>query len=107
MMKSSVLKSGNGVNICMCLRTQHRKGGWGPDQYMALVAVPEGVPFDIDRTPLQKERLAGKGIRVHWIGEYYSDHTGPRSTFSRLEVEALSLAEKIYAESGGVSLVGR
>ncbi len=95
---SSLVKSGRGVDIYVCVRTQHRRGGWGPDRYMSVVAVPEGVDFDPDRTPLQRERLASKGIRMHWVGEFYSDHTGPRSTFSRLEVEALSLAEQIYAE---------
>jgi hypothetical protein len=74
---------------------------------MALVVVPEGLlDFDPDRTPLQRSRLASKGIRMHWVGEFYSDHTGPRSRFSRLEVEALSLAEQIYADRG-MALVGR
>jgi hypothetical protein len=104
---SSVVKSGNGVNVCLCVRTQHRKGGWGPDRYMALVVVPEGVPFDIDRTPLQLSRLASKGIKMRWIGEYYSDHTGPRSAFSRLEVEALSMAEQIYADHSAVIRGGK
>jgi hypothetical protein len=65
---------------------------------MSLVVVPEGVPFDPEHTPLQETRLARKGVKVIWIGQYYSDHTGPHSTFSRLEVEALSMAERLYAE---------
>ena len=67
-------------------RGQHSRGSsanmfGGPDTYMAVVVVPDDVEFNEERTPLNKAQLHRKGIMVHHCGQFYADHTGPRSRF--------------------------
>lgn len=72
-------------------RSQHSVGGGsgfgGPDRYLALVGVPDGVEFN-QSTPLHRDRLAKLGIEVEVVGEYYGMHTGPRSSYAKLVTRA-------------------
>ena len=74
------------MNYYIVTRSQHarrgRSGHTGPDSYIAVVGVPEGVEFDPARTPLNRDHLARKGITVEKVGKYYHFSTGPRSRYA-------------------------
>ena len=73
-----------------------RSGGYGgPDRYVAVQVVPDGV----ERLQVLNERAARKrGIRIIQCGEGYSRHTGPRSSFARAKAYAESLAQRYNTE---------
>jgi hypothetical protein len=68
-------------------RSQHSNGAGGPgtfggpDRYMAVLVVPDGA--QVPKT-LNQSVLAKRGIKYIYIGEYYGEHTGPRSKYARL-----------------------
>ena len=60
-----------------------KRGFHGPDTYVAVVSVPEGIAFNPASTPLQTARLEAKGIRVEYMGEGYGQHSGSRSALGQ------------------------
>jgi hypothetical protein len=48
----------------------------GPDTYVAVTEAPDGVkvPYALNSRVLEK-----RGITLHYFGEGYRDHNGPRS----------------------------
>lgn len=85
-------------------RSQHakvgRSGFGGPDQYMAVVVVPEGADFDSQRTPLREAVLLRKGIRIFYCGQFYRAHVGGRkgSAYANCLAQARKLVDELAAE---------
>jgi len=85
------------------VRSQHAKRGRsgfrGPDTYVAVQIVPDGVrPLSrLDRRSCHK-----KGIRLVYFGEGYSQHRGPRSALGK----ALRAAEEYANEINMQALEG-
>lgn len=88
----------------LCIRSQHSRGSTanrfgGPDTYVAVQIVPEGV------TPLQslQEQAAKKrGITIKYFGEGYSKYTGPRSSLG----QAIEAAKAwIVKQQGGSTVI--
>ena len=62
-------------------RARRGRGGFsGPDQYMAVLSIPDGA-----QVPgcLNQRVLAMRGIGIHYTGQFYSRHMGPRSAYAR------------------------
>lgn len=77
-------------------RSQHAVGSGvahGPDMYMAVVAIPDGSEWTPDRY-LRRDTMRRHGVRYWYIGAYYGEHTGPRSAYHRLDVEADALTAR-------------
>ena len=76
-------------------RSQKRKGRWpsqGPDCYCAVQVVPRGVkPLKV----LRSDHADKRGIEIIYVGEAYSEHTGPRSSWKRVDDEAEKIAREI------------
>lgn len=69
-----------------------RGGFGGPDRYVAVQIVPDGVePLGCLNPHVAKKR----GIEIKYFGEGYSKNTGPRSSFGRAMKEAMEFAESI------------
>lgn len=79
-------------------RTQRFKGRWpkrGPDCYIAVQVVPDGVePLKV----LRRDHAAKRGIEIIYVGEAYSNRRGPRSTWWMLHDEAKEIASKINSK---------
>ncbi len=92
------------MQVHVVTRSQHAKVGrcgfGGPDQYMAVVEVPEGVEFDPQRTPLREEVLLRKGIRIFYCGQFYHAHVGGRkgSAYANCLARARKWVEELSAE---------
>jgi hypothetical protein len=89
---------GSNMTSYVVTRQQPRRGTFpsqGPDVYVALVQVPEGVSFDPNRTPLQVSRLRSRGIEVTRIGEGYRKHKGPKSSLGQALRRAKELARRL------------
>jgi hypothetical protein len=76
-------------------RSQHSNGSsahrfGGPNRYMVVLVVPDGVEVPY---VLRQSVLAKRGIKYFYIGEYYGEHTGPRSTYARLLARANDVRE--------------
>jgi hypothetical protein len=76
------------------VRTQHartgRSGYSGPNAYVAVQIVPDGV------SPLVALRHNNvRGITIYYVGEGYKKHTGPRSRLGRALQRAQSIANRI------------
>lgn len=66
----------------------------GPDRYVAVQIVPEGVaPLRV----LNHRAAARRGIRIVWCGEGYAEHDGPRSSLGQALDRAARLAAAINA----------
>ena len=81
------------------VRNQHAKTGSsgrkGPDAYVAVQIVPEGV----ERLRVLNHAVAAKrGIEIQIIDEGYSLHTGPRSRLGQAIRKAEEIAAKINGE---------
>jgi hypothetical protein len=77
-------------------RAQHARGGRGPDRYVAVQVVPDGV----ERLKQLRESVAERrGIRIIHCGEGYYGSRGPRSALG----QALAKAAQICAEINGES----
>jgi hypothetical protein len=62
----------------------HGKFG-GPDTYVAVQVVPNGVePLQALNRDVAKKR----GIEIHYFGEGYNQHKGPRSALGRALADA-------------------
>jgi len=62
------------------------KSGWsGPDAYVAVQEAPEGVERLVC---LNNKHAVRRGITIHYMGEGYSRHTGPRSAFGKALLRA-------------------
>ncbi len=87
--------------IYIVTRCQRRRGDsarkfGGPDRYMAVVAVPNDVPFDPQNTPLHRQRLQRKGCQIFDCGEFYSKHISSRSRkFCQAKEEAMRILQVI------------
>lgn len=78
-------------------RSQRASGRWpkqGPDHYVAVQLVPDGVE---PLTSLRYDVAAKRGIEIVRCGEYYWNSTGPRSRYAA----AMKRAEEIAAEYSG------
>lgn len=80
-------------------RKQHAKkgkSGWaGPDTYVAVTVMPEGV--SLPSYALRRKSIENLGGRLIFIGEGYSGHFGPKSALGR----AIAKAEAFVMEQGG------
>lgn len=81
----------------LCIRSQHAKTGRsgfaGPDIYIAVQEVPDGVePLKALRADSARKR----GIRIVYFGEGYSKHRGPRSAYGK----ALAAARAYLTQQG-------
>lgn len=66
-------------------------GQWGgPDTYVAVVGMPEGVEFP---RYANRKVIRDRGGVYEWIGEGYSRYCGPRSSLG----QALARAKRIMA----------
>lgn len=77
------------------VRSQHAKGRskmfHGPDTYVAVQIVPEGV----ERLyALNDSHARSRGIEIRKFGEGYGEHTGPNSMLGR----AIERAEQFVKE---------
>lgn len=88
------------------VRSQHSNGSsahmfGGPDAYVAVTIAPEGVevPYCLNRELLKK-----RGIEVHYFGEGYSEHRGPKSRLGRAIKAAREFADSINATADPVQL---
>jgi len=76
-------------------RSQHAKtslsGDRGPDTYVAVTITPEGVALP---PYLRRDILEKRGIEIHYFGEGYSRHTGPRSSLGKAVAEAEKYAAR-------------
>lgn len=82
------------------IRSQHAVGTWprqGPDTYVAVQIVPEGVDPLIY---LNKKVAANRGIEIEYFGEGYRSHRGPNSALG----EAIRTAEERAAEINAPNL---
>ena len=71
------------------VRSQKSRGSssgfGGPDTYVAVQVVPEGVePLRALNQDVAKKR----GIVIHYFGQGYNQHSGPRSQLGRALAEA-------------------
>lgn len=57
----------------------------GPDRYVAVQCVPEGVP---PLKSLQERAARLRGIRIKVFGQGYARNTGPRSALGRAIAKA-------------------
>lgn len=68
-------------------RSQHSRKSYGssfggPDRYLAVVVRPHGSA-PVGAHPLSRANAKRFGWEIHYVGEYYYDHTGPRSIYAR------------------------
>jgi hypothetical protein len=72
-------------------------GGFsGPDTYVAVQVVPEGVT---PLTTLNRNVASKRGIKIIYCGEGYSNRQAtPRSMLRQAKAEAQQIAEKINNE---------
>ena len=79
------------------VRCQPAKGTWpaqGPDKYVAVQVVPEGV----ERLKTLNASAAEKrGIRIIYIGQGYWNRRGPTSALGIAIAEAKKVADQINA----------
>jgi hypothetical protein len=77
------------------IRSQHAKKGRsgfsGPDAYIAVTIAPEGVEVPY---PLNQTVLAKRGIEIHYFGEGYREHQGPKSSLGRAIAAAQNFANE-------------
>jgi len=79
------------------IRGQHSRGSssnrfGGPDTYVAVQIVPDGVK----RLTVLNRRLAERqGIEIIIVGEGYHEHQGPRSSLGRAIAKAEEIADRI------------
>jgi hypothetical protein len=79
------------------VRSQKSKGAGrnkfgGPDTYIAVQVVPEGVT----RLAVLNEKIARKrGIVIRFFGEVYYQHQGPRSRYAHTLARAQAYADEI------------
>ena len=72
------------------VRVQHAKSGRGPDRYVAVQIVPDGV----ERLKVLNRKSAEKrGIEIVWFGEGYRTRTGPTSMLGKAMKEAREYVE--------------
>lgn len=69
------------MNYHLEVRSQKSKGSslgrfGGPDRYVAVQIVPEGVE---KLSVLNRSHAAKRGIVIHYFGQGYHNHAGPRS----------------------------
>ena len=81
-------------------RSQHSRGSrsgrfGGPDQYMAVLVIPEGVTSPY---ALRADSLRKRGIEFHYVGEFYGKSTGPRSRYAQCAAEARELVASLQAQ---------
>ena len=70
----------------------------GPDTYVAVQIVPDGV----ERLKTLNRKIAERrGIEIRRIGEGYSEHRGPKSSLGK----AIARAEKIAQEINEVRTI--
>lgn len=67
----------------------------GPDQYMAVLVLPEGVE---EPTALREAVLAKRGITMYRVGEFYGRSTGPRSRYAQCAADANALIDRLQAQ---------
>jgi len=80
-------------------RTQSAKGAYpasGPDVYVAVQVVPFGAE---PLKTLNRKTAEKRGIEIRYIGEGYSNRSGPRSAFGK----ALKAANELAAEINGTN----
>lgn len=83
------------ITYTVVTRSQHAKRGRsmfsGPDTYVAVVGIPEGVecPYVLNRKVLAK-----RGISFTYFGEGYREHIGPRSMLGKLIANAERFARE-------------
>jgi hypothetical protein len=73
-------------------RSQKPSGRWpkqGPDHYIAVQIVPDGVE---PLTALRDDVAENRGIEIVRCGEYYSKSTGPRSKYAAAMAAAKEIA---------------
>ena len=79
------------------IRGQHSRGSssnqfGGPDTYVAVQVVPDGV----ERLKALNRKLAEqRGIEIIVVGEGYSKHDGPRSSLGKAIARAEEIADEI------------
>ena len=66
----------------------------GPNRYVAVQVVPEGVE---PLTSLRLDIAAKRGIEIVRFGEGYSEHAGPRSALGQALAAASAYAATINA----------
>jgi len=82
------------------IRSQHSRGSssrkfGGPDTYVAVtVAENAEVPYCLNHRVLRNH-----GIEIHYFGEGYREHTGPKSMLGRAIAAAKEYADKVNAEN--------
>lgn len=79
------------------IRSQHSRGSFahrfgGPDTYVAVTVAPAGV--EVPRV-LRRDLLRRRGIDLHYFGEGYSQHSGPRSMLGQALAAARAFAARI------------
>ena len=82
------------MQIQIHTRSQHSRGSsahqfGGPDTYVAVTVAPDGVAIP---KCLNRAVLAARGIAIHYMGEGYSRHSGPRSMLGQAIAKAHQLA---------------
>jgi len=85
------------------VRGQHSRGAnaqgfGGPDTYVAVQVVPEGVE---PLRRLDRKAAARRGIELIYVGEGYDEHRGPRSSLGRAIRKATEIADRINGRVGG------
>ena len=78
------------------IRGQHSRGSssnqfGGPDTYVAVQVVPEGVER---LKALNRQVARNRGIEIIRVGEGYREHQGPRSMLGRAKKRAHKIARE-------------
>lgn len=85
------------MRAVVCIRSQHARGSWpssGPDKYVAVQVVPDGVE---PLKSLDRRIAARRGIEIHRFGEGYWNRTGPTSSLGKAKTAAEAFAAEINA----------
>jgi len=81
------------------IRSQSPKGSWpksGPDRYVAVQIVPDGV----ERLSCLNRAVAERrGITIEYIGEGYYNRVGPTSSFGKAVAKAKDRANEINGDN--------
>lgn len=85
-------------------RSQHswgsRSGFGGPDHYMVVVVKPDGTPQGrVANMPLSTVNLQRRSWKMRYCGEYYGEHTGPRSAYARAQRRAREIMDYELAKA--------
>lgn len=82
------------------VRSQAAKGTWprsGPDKYVAVQIVPEGIEKLVNLNHVVAEK---RGIKIIHIGEGYWNRRGPTSSLGKAIEEAKAIVEKHNRKRG-------